>query len=448
MPPDAGGLQRRLGLPSAVAITVGGVIGSGIFLTPLGVAQALPSALAVHAMWLGLGFVCLCGAFAYAELGAMFPEAGGQYAFLRAAWGPLPAFLFGWVFFWIITPGSIAGLAVAFATAVLEWCRAPAGEGAVIAVGALMIAGLAAVNLWSVAAGAVVQNVATAAKVLALLLLVGAGAFATGGNAAGAAAAPVPGFGLDTLATAFVGVFWTYEGWYELTFSAAELRRPERDLPRGLILGLCAIVLVCAAVNATYLHLVPLAEQRTLPADPGQALPAAAFERAFGSGAASWLLLLIALSVFGSANPGLLSSTRAFYAMAQDGLLPRALVRVHPRRGTPTVAIAVQALVAIVEVVALPRFGDLAAFVVFASFLFYALTVAGVYRLRALQPALPRPYRCTGYPWTPALFVGTALLFVVALLSAPQRRREALWGLAILLTGAPAYLWLVRRRPR
>jgi APA family basic amino acid/polyamine antiporter len=441
---DAPQLQRRLGLPSAIAISTGGVIGSGIFLKPLLVAQSLPSEWWILGLWAGLGAVCLCGAFAYAELGAMFPQAGGQYAFLREAWGPLPAFLFGWVFFWIITPGSISALAVAFAQALLQWCGVARSSGAVLAVGALMIAGLAAVNLASVAAGAVLQNVATAAKVGALLLLVGAGLLAAGGAPGGSAPPPAaPDF-----TGAFLGVLWAYEGWYELPFNAAELRAPERDLPRGLIGGMAAVVAVYVAVNATYLHLVPFAQLPALPAGDPQSLPVAAFERAFGNGAGAWLMPLIAVSVLGSANPGLLSSPRAFYAMAQDGLMPAALLRVHPRRGSPTAAILVQAVAAVVELVLLQTFVDLTAFVLFASFLFYGLTVAGVFVLRAREPGRLRPYRCFCYPVAPALFVAVALLFEVALLAEPQRRSDALWGLAILLTGAPAYLWLARRRPR
>lgn len=446
MASDAGGLQRRLGLPSAIAITTGGVIGSGIFLTPLGVAQSLPSEPWIHVLWLALGVICLCGAFAYAELAAMFPEAGGQYAFLREAWGRLPAFLWGWVFFWIITPGSIAALAVACARAVAQLIHLqPSADGTVLAIACAMIAVLAAVNVRGVAAGALLQNVATIAKVGALALLVVA-AFAAPAQSSVSAASPSEPLTFASVLTAFVWVFWAYEGWYELPFNAAELKRPERDLPRGLILGLATVVVVYVAVQAAYLRLVPLSEQLQLPSSDAQALPARAFVVAFGPGADAWLLALLALSVFGSANPGLLSSPRAFYAMAQDGLLPRALVAVHPKSGTPVVAIVVQAITAGLQVVVLQSFRDLTEFVVFASFLGYALTVAGVLRLRRTRPLAVRPYRCAGYPVTPLLFMATALAFVAGLLADPAQRANACYGLCILATGLPAYWWITRCR--
>jgi APA family basic amino acid/polyamine antiporter len=194
--------------------------------------------------------------------------------------------------------------------------------------------------------------------------------------------------------------------------------------------------------------MVPLTKQLRLPSSDAQALPARAFAVAFGPGADAWLLALLALSVLGSANPGLLSSPRAFYAMAQDGLLPRALVAVHPKSGTPVVAILVQAATAALQVVVLQSFRDLTEFVVFASFLGYALTVAGVVRLRRTRPLAARPYRCAGYPWTPLLFVATALAFVVGLLADPVQRTNACYGLIILATGLPAYAWITRRRKR
>jgi len=263
-------------------------------------------------------------------------------------------------------------------------------------------------------------------------------------GAASQAAAAAPSLGLAGLVTAFIGIFWAYEGWYQLPFNAAELRRPERDLPRGLIGGMLILVATYAAVNAVYLRVVPLEEMRTLAFDREVAELTVA--RVFSPNLARYLTLLVAVSVLGSANPNLLSSPRAFYAMAEDGLAPRMLTRVHPRWGTPTVAIWAQAAWAIVLVVTLKGFHDVTAFVVFAAYLFYALTVAATWRLRRSRPDLPRPYRCLGYPLTPALFVLVAVAFVVALLTDSEQQRNALIGLGLLATGLPYYLWLVRRR--
>jgi len=445
-----GQLQRRLGLASAISITVGAVIGSGIFMKPLSVAQSLPNEGWIYALWIGLGAVCLFGAFAYAELGAMFPEAGGQYAFLREAWGPAVGFLYGWVFFWAINAGTMAALATAFAEYSLPWLtpsamderQDPSGHVVVIASG--MILGLAVINHFSVTFGAGLQNLSTLAKVGALGLIVAGGLYYLGGDPIVHAKAPgaVAGLHVSGLVTAFVGIFWAYEGWYQLPFNAAELTRPDRQLPLGLIGGLLVLIVIYAAVNAVYLQTVPLAEMRGLSME--RQVPYLAISRIFSPGLADYLNLLVAISVLGAANPNLMSSTRAFYAMARDGVLPKMLTRVHPRHGTPTIAIWAQAIWSVLLVVYLRHFHDITAFVVFAAFLFYALTVAAVYRLRRIRPDHPRPYRCTGYPLTPALFIVVAVAFVLALLSDPDERKNALIGLIILFAGLPYYFWRKR----
>ncbi|MBM4061042.1 MAG: amino acid permease [Planctomycetes bacterium] len=458
----SGQLQRRLGLVSAVSITVGAVIGSGIFLKPLIVAKSLPSEGWVYLLWVGLGLVCLFGAFAYAELGAAFPEAGGQYAFLREGWGRAVGFLYGWALFWVINPGTVAALAIAFADNLLplfgvDLAAERAEPRLRVLVGAGMILLLAAVNHFGVWFGALLQNVSTFAKLAAIGAIVVGGLFVTGGQPAPGAAAAAPDavqtLTLGGLAVAFTGIFWAYEGWYQMPFNAAELRRPERDLARGLILGMLILIVAYTAINAVYLRVVPFPEMRGLTdrAD----VPGLTIARIFTPAATHYLTLLIAISVMGAANPNLLSSPRAFYAMAQDRLVPRALIAVHPRWGTPTASIWVQAIWATLIVVVpavtpatwgLRDFDDVTVFVVFASFLFYGLAVAAVYRLRLQRPDLVRPYRCTGYPVTPALFVAVAVAFVVALLWDPAERQNALIGLVILASGVPYYRWWTRRR--
>jgi APA family basic amino acid/polyamine antiporter len=453
----SGQLQRRLGLTSAVTITVGAVIGSGIFLKPLSIAQSLPSEGWIYLLWAGLGVVCLFGAFAYAELGAMFPEAGGQYAFLREGWGRGVAFLYGWVFFWVINSGTIAALAVAFAEFLLPVFGVDAAAQKehplwVSGASATMVVALALVNHFGVALGALLQNVATFAKIGALGLIVIGGMMAAVGSAE--AVPPVPTQGVATslttagLVTAFTGIFWAYEGWYQLPFNAAELKRPERHLPLGLIFGMLVLIVVYTSVNAIYLRVVPFEEMRALPQDANQQVPYLAVARIFSPRTAEYLTLLVAISVFGSANPNFLSSPRAFYAMARDGLVPEPLNRVSARWGTPVVSIWVQAMWAVLLVVILQTFKDITDFVVFAGFLFYAMTVAAVYRLRRARPDLARPYRCTGYPVTPALFIAVAIAFVVAMLRDDEKRINALYGLGILATGLPYYWWWnARQRP-
>ncbi|MCY2956112.1 MAG: amino acid permease [Planctomycetota bacterium] len=455
----SGQLQRRLGLTSAVSITVGAVIGSGIFLKPLQVAQSLPSEGFIYLLWIGLGLVCLCGAFAYAELGAMFPEAGGQYAFLREAWGRLPAFLYGWTFFWIINAGTIAALAIAFADYFLpmfgiDMAAEKEHPHFKLLVASSMILLLALVNHFGVVLGALLQNITTIAKIGSLGLLVLGGVFLAGGGGGGGGgeakvftpdASAATTLTISGLVTAFLGIFWAYEGWYQLPFNAAELKDPQRSLPRGLILGMLILIVTYTAVNAMYLHKVPFMEMRSIPKGLDQRVPFLTVERVFSTGIANYLTLFVAISVFGSANPNFLSSPRAFYAMGKDRLVPAFLTRISPRWGTPVAAIWAQAACAVLIISVLQGFHDVTAFVVFAGFLFYGLTVAAVYRLRQLRPLQKRPYRCTGYPFTPALFILVAVGFVVALLTDPAEQKNALWGVSILASGVPAY-WLLNRR--
>lgn len=443
---------------SAISITVGAVIGSGIFLKPLGVAQSLPSEAWIHTLWLGLGLVCLFGAFAYAELGAMFPEAGGQYAFLREGWGRFVGFLYGWTFFWVINAGTVAALAIAFAKNLLPLFGVdpgrPDSETPQLAVAVAMILLLAVVNHFGVGLGALVQNLSTFAKVFAIgLIVVGGMLFAGPGasGSAGSAAAPaadaaVAEWTLAGFVSAFMGIFWAYEGWYQMPFNAAELKRPERNLPLGLIGGMVILIGLYLLINVIYLRAVPFAEMRALPEGTPETIVASlTIERVFSPQLSGYLTLLIAISIFGAANPNLLSSPRAFYAMGQDGLVPAALTRVHGRWGTPTVAIWTQALVGVTLVLTMRTFGDVTDFVVFASFLFYALTVASVYRLRVTRPDLPRPYRCTLYPLAPAVFILVAVVFVAATLKDAAGQKNALKGLAIIAVGVPFY-WLCGRR--
>ena len=404
---------------------------------------------------MGLGLVCLFGAFAYSELGAMFPEAGGQYAFLREGWGRFTGFLYGWTFFWVINAGTMAALALAFAENLLplfgvDVVAEKQDPGILLAVACGMILLLAIVNHFGVGLGALIQNLSTFAKLASLGAIILGGVFAAGLDAPAASAAPAASSAttltVTGLVSAFMAIFWAYEGWYQLPFNAAELKRPERDLPYGLVGGMLILIAVYLLVNVIYLRAVPFAEMQAMSPDtPPTQVAALTVERVLSPSLSGYLTLLIAISIFGAANPNLLSSPRAFYAMAQDGLMPRALTKVHPRWGTPVTSIWVQAACGILIVVALQGFHDVTDFVVFAAFLFYAMTVAAVYRLRIVKPDAPRPYRCWGYPFTPFLFIAVSIAFVVAVLQDEGNRSNALKGLAIIAAGAVAYGFV--RRP-
>jgi len=439
------GLQRHLGLTSAILLVVGSVIGSGIFMKPLVISQALPDATWILGAWAVLGFVCLCGALAYGELGAMFPQAGGQYAFLREAYGPFVAFLYGWCLLLVINTGTLAALCVAFSENLDR--IVPMQAGARFAVAASMVLLLAAVNHVGVRWGTWLQNVSTIAKLAALMAIVVLG-FAFSAEPAEPGAATIPDYPLPDLTAglvaAAVALFWAYEGWHQLAFSAAEMKRPERDLPRALILGIAALVGVYMLVNVAYLNVVPLDEMRQLEED--RDVPTLTADRILGGDAGAWLAALICLSVFGAANPNLLSTPRAFYAMAQDGQVPKALMRLHPKWHTPYVAIWAQALWTIALVFVLESFTDITEFVVFAALIFYALVVAGVYVLRVRDPHRPRPFRCWGYPVTPLLFLGVVLFVDYRLLTgSPEDRTNALYGLSIIAVGVVVYF--IRGKP-
>jgi APA family basic amino acid/polyamine antiporter len=427
-------------------ITVGSVIGSGIFLKPLVVAQNLPSAEWVYGVWAVLGIVCLCGAFAYGELGAMMPEAGGQYAFLREAYGRFVGFMYGWVLLLVINTGTLAALSVAFADTLSK--VVPMGETLKYVLPMAMILLLAAVNHRGVGWGAMVQNLSTFAKLAALTAIMVGGFFLAHAGVdveRMPASQPAPRNLVAGLVAASVAIFWAYEGWYQLPFNAAELKDPRRDLPRGLLIGLVLLTTFYVLVNAAYLRVVPFEELRAFSSR--EEVPTQAVARIFGSGMGSLTSLMICLSVFGAANPNLLSTPRAFYAMAQDGLVPRVLMNVHPRYGTPHVAIWAQAVWAVLLVVVLRRFEDITDYVVFCSLLFYVLTVAAVFVLRHKDPLRERPFRCLGYPATPLLFILVVLAVEFETLRDPKLRINALKGLGILAAGIPVWFVVCRRKP-
>jgi APA family basic amino acid/polyamine antiporter len=437
-------LRRELGTVSAVMITVGSVIGSGIFLKPLDISRSLPSPAWIFGAWAAIGIVCLCGALAYAELGAMLPEAGGMYAFIREGWGRFPAFLYGWCLMLVTSTGAVAALSIAFASSLAT--LVPLSANAQIAVAVAMILALALVNHFGVRWGALLQNLSTLAKLLSLVGIVVAGfviyrvaaeAASSTGTAMAMPDAAAPTSLLAGLIVASVAIFWAYEGWYVLPFNAAELRHPERDLPRGLIWGLFILVTVYTTVNAAYLHVVPLDEMRAMASEPE--VPKTVIARAFGAGAGASLAIMICISTFGAANPSLLSNARCFYAMAHDGMAFPAMMRVHGVYGTPTVAIWAQALWASLLVIVLKTFRDITEYVVFAGLIFYGLAVAAVFLLRRRRPDAPRPYRCFGYPVTPAIFIAAVAFVDVYTLLDSRMRVNALYGIGILVVGAVVY---------
>jgi APA family basic amino acid/polyamine antiporter len=436
----AGELRRSLGFMDLVLLAIGTVIGSGIFLVPSVVLRqtggATSSAMLV---WVVAGVLSLLGALTYAELGAMKPEAGGLYAYIRDAFGPLPAFLFGWTSFVVIGSGSIATLAVAFggyATQIV-----PMGTWGARTMAVLVIAVTAIVNILGTRKGATMQNWTTAAKVVglvglsvALVLYGNHGAGQVVPSAASAPASMLIGFG-----AAMIGVLWAYEGWQYVTYSAGETRDPQRTFPRAITVATVALIAIYLLANAGYIAaLGPAGAARS------EHVAVDAVRAALGDNVARFVGLLVLVSIFSATNGIMLSSPRMYYAMARDGVFFQRLAAVSPRFGTPALAISATALWSAVLAVT-GTFEQLLTYVVFTGWIFYGLGALSVFVYRRRQPELHRPFRVPGYPITPLLFVASAALLVVNTLIAQPGRAVA--GMLAVLAGTPAYLiWRARSR--
>jgi APA family basic amino acid/polyamine antiporter len=446
-------LRRELTAWDGASLTVGAVIGTGIFLTAGDVARALPDPALALGAWLVGGLLVLAGALAYAELGAMFPHAGGLYHFLREAWGPLAGFLYGWTCLLVIMTGGNAAIAVGFGEYLGGLVPAFAGDRTLVSLGALRVSGpqgaavlaillLTAANHFGVREGARVQNALTLVKLAAIAALV------VGGLAAAPAARPVAGEPLPIigplgllapLGVALIATLWTYDGWYALTFSAGEVRDPKRDLPRGLVAGVLVVILAYALLNVVYLRALDV---HTLGGTTRVAEAAAL--ALFGEAGARAVTAAVAVSAFGCLAATLLYSSRIYHPMAADGLFFRGVAKIHPRWRTPVAALWLQS--ALAGALALSgTYTQLFTYVTFGGMLFHVAAGLAIFRLRATRPDDPRPYRAWGWPWLPALFVlAMALLTANTLQAAP---RESLLGLLAIAAGIPAYLaW--RRRGR
>ena len=453
--PPAPTLVRSLGAVDGALITIGASVGSGIFLTTGDIARLCPQPSLILGLWAAGGLFALAGALAYAELGAMFPRAGGQYQFLKEAYGPLWGFLFGWTSFLVIMTGGVAAIAVGFGEYLgafvpslgsgveLLSLKLPGVRWTVTGpqlTAAVSVLALTAVNWLGVREGALVQNIATALKFGALLVLVGIGLGAPAPVAPAWGAPLPPGSFVAALGLGLVAVLWTYDGWYVLTFSAGEMRRPERTLPRGLVLGVAAVAMLYLAINWVYLRTLDVPTlART--SRVGEAAAAALL----GPGAARAVTLVILLSMFGCLAANVLCCARIYLPMAEDGLFFRRLARIHPRHRTPSSSLLAQGVLA--AAIALSgTYAELYTTVVFAGVLFHAATAAAVFVLRRTRPDAERPFRAWGYPWTTGAFVVVCLVVAsVTLVQAPVR---SVLGLGLIAAGLPAYAFWSRTRDR
>jgi basic amino acid/polyamine antiporter, APA family len=433
-------LARTLDQKDLVLVVIGTVIGSGIWLVPGAVLKSSSGdpGLAL-VVWLVGGIFSLLGALTFAELGAMYPDSGGSYTYVREAFGPLPAFLLGWTLFLAINTGSMATLAVAFATYAGEF--APLGTFARRLVAAAMIAVVAAVNIRGTRQAASVQNWSTGVKVGVILALAVSGlVLGTQGGATASRAftVPISGSVLSGAGVGLLGVLWAYEGWVNVTNSAGEARDPQRTFARGIVIGTAALVAIYLVANLGYLAALgpdQVAGTQRVAADAVRVL--------YGPFAAKLIGAAVLVSVFSATNGLALTSPRTYFAMARDGVFFLKLAEVHPRFGTPALAILASAVWAVFLTLT-GTFEQLFTYVVFASWLFAGLAAAGVFVLRRRHPGAPRPFRVPGYPLTPALFVAAASIVVANTFVA--RPVQALAGMGIVLLGTPVYFFWKRAR--
>jgi APA family basic amino acid/polyamine antiporter len=419
-------------------IVIGGVVGSGIFLSPSEIASAVPAPLLMLAVWVVGGLFSFFGAVAFAELGAAMPEAGGIYIYLREAYGPLLSFLFGWTLFLVIDSGSIATLAVAFSYNILpRFAEMSPLVKKLIAAG--FVAFLGTVNYVGLRWGSRLQNLTTYLKTGAIgIIVIGVFFFTKGhGNVRNFVEPGSGPFSLPLLGAFGVGLvasLWAYKGWEAATYSAGEVKNPQKNLPLGILIGTVSVIVLYVLANLAYLYIMPVGQ---IAASEGR-VALDIMQIIGGPFLASLITFLILFSILGAANQNMLTSPRVYFAMARDGMFFKKIAECHPQFLTPHVAIVAITLWSIVLTLT-GTFKQLFTYVIFGEWIFFGLTVFAVIVLRKKKPDLPRPYKTWGYPVTPILFVLAAVYVAVG--SLLSSFKNAMFGLGIICLGIPAYLY-------
>jgi basic amino acid/polyamine antiporter, APA family len=459
IPSEKPSLVRGLSLLDSVLLLVSGVIGSSIFLTAKDIAGPLPHPFWFFLVWILGGAISLCACAAFAELGSMFPDSGGQYIYLREAYGDLVAFLYGWMLFAVANGGTIAALSVASAAYMGNIVPAISQQHVIFtavgiaftrthAVGLVLIAILTGVNVFGLRWGALLNNVSTWTKFTAMAgfvvlgFAIGKGhwsnftAHAPGGISMGLS----PGQLISALGVGLIAVFWAYDGWVYITWVAGEVKDPRRNVPLAMVFGVLAVGAIYLAMNMTYLYALPLSEVAK-----HETIAHAAAATLFSPDAAIWLSAMIAISCFSAAAAGTLCGSRVYLAMAQDGVFFKRMAVIHPKWRTPAFSLIGQGIWAAVLTMS-GRYDQLYTYVIFGMVLSYTLTVIGLFILRWKRPDVPRPYRCTGYPWVPGFYVLVGVAWTLNTIV--TRPTQAFWGAAIVLAGVPGYLYWKRKSRR
>ena len=434
-------LPRHLGLWSSIAVLVGSTIGSGIFRVPATVAGELQAPGPVLIAWILGGLLALFGALTFAELAAAMPRSGGVFAYILEAFGPLPAFLFGWTELAVVRASALGAIATLFAEYLGYFTHLSDNQVHYFAAGAIVLVGL--FNYIGVNYASIVMNFITIAKYGALFLL-GLLAFAVGeGSVAHFSPLFSAGLNLSLLASALIPIMWTYDGWADLSFMGGEVKNPGRTLPLALIIGTSLIVVVYLLLNLAYMYLVPLPEMAQSPL-----ITTTAAERIplLGAAGASVIAAVVMVSAFGALNGSMMTGPRIFFAMADRGLFFQTIARVSPRFQSPSVAIWLATTLGVLYVL-LNDFAQLADRFILGIWPFYALAVAAVFVFRKKRPDLERPYRAWGYPVVPALFLLASVAMVVNELATDTRNTAITLG--IILAGVPVYyVWRAFQQQR
>lgn len=436
--PEQSTLKRTLTSRDLTLIVVGGVIGSGIFLVPAAVlrqsGESMPIAISV---WILGGVLSLMGALSYAELGSMDPTSGGLYAYIRDAFGALPAFLYGWTLFFVIGTGTIAALAVAAADYLTQFTPLTGLQKSIVAVTLIVI--MAVINVRGTKGSASVQNLASGIKIAAILGMSGLLLVLGDGAARDTVAVASSSVSLSSVGLSVIAVLWAYEGWQYVTFVAGEAQDPQRTIPRALIIGTIALIVIYVVANLAY-----VAALGTSRMAASERVASEAVATVLGPTAGKAIALAIIISMYSAAHATVITAPRVYFAMARDGVFFKKLTEIHPRYGTPAVAITASCAWAAV-LAATGTFDQLLTYVVFIGWIFYALGAAAVIALRIKRPDAVRPFRVPGYPVTPALFVLAAIAIVGnTILEQPG---QAAIGLGMVALGVPAYLFWKRAKP-
>lgn len=445
---QAVGLKRELGVWSAAAIVVGTTIGSGIFLVPKTMVNNVGSPEMVFFVWIFGGILSLAGALTYAELASAMPEAGGEYVYLREAYGPLYAFIYGWTQMWVAKSGSIATLATGFfyylanfwpelekTVWILGVPIGPGGgpleirRGQLLAMAVILL--LAAINYFGVRFGGGVQVAMTVVKVALIVAVIVIGLLSPYGAASNFSTTTTAAGGVAGFFAALVAALWAYDGWNNVAMVSSEVQDPRKNLPRALILGTLAVIVIYLAANLAYFFVLSASEVAGT-----DRVAAEMMRKVMGQGGAAAVSVAAMISIFAALNGSILTGARVPYAMAKDGLFFESIGKVHPRYFTPSNSIVAMSLWAALLVLS-GRYEDLFNYVIFSSWILYGMATASVIVLRRKRPDLHRPYKALGYPVVPVLFVlvAAALLFSTM----QSRPRESLLGIGIILAGLPFY---------